>query len=52
MDRRRLGIAHLKYTMLNVCTWYSELSISEVGIIAGKVDDTIPHSTVSIHVFL
>jgi hypothetical protein len=41
MDRRRLEMAHLKYAMLNVCSWYSELSINQVGITASKVDDTI-----------
>lgn len=38
-------MAHLKYAMLSVCTWYSELSVSQVGIIAGKVDDTIQEFT-------
>ena len=35
----------MKYAMLNVCTWYSNLSINQLEIVAGKVDDTILHFT-------
>ena len=41
MDRRRLEIAHLKYVVLNVCRWYSDLSINTLAITPGQVDDMI-----------
>lgn len=45
MDRRRLEIAHLKYAVLNVCSWYSDLSINTLAITPGQVDDMIQRFT-------
>ena len=41
MDRQRLESAHLKYAMLNVCSWYPSLSVEDAVFRATDVDDTV-----------
>ena len=41
MDRRRLEMAHLKFAVLNVCNWYSDLSFSDVVIKPVDLDENM-----------
>ena len=42
MDRRRLELAHLKYAILKVCSWYPEsLCVKDIVFMPGNVDELV-----------
>ena len=41
MDRRRLELAHLKYAILNVCSWYPSLCVKDIVFVPGNVDERV-----------
>ena len=45
MDRCRLEMAHFKYAVLNVCSWYPVLSTCDVVIKPGEQDEAVLHFT-------
>ncbi len=41
MDRRRLELAHFKFAILNICSWYPSLSAKDVVFTPGNVDEAV-----------